>query len=69
MTITDKQATKFFKRCTQKLNFLCDKLENLLVQLLHQIALFAIRAAAVLASIYAFIGMAQASQSSIGTIR
>ncbi len=69
MTTMDKRASIFLKRCDQKLNSLHNKLGNLLVHLFHQITLFAIRAVTVWASFHAFIGMVQAGQSSIGTIR
>ncbi len=61
----DKKAKTFLKRCDAKLNSLSDELGNLLVNLFHQIALFAIGAATVWASVHAFIGMVEAGKSSI----
>lgn len=61
----DKKAKTFLKRCDEKLNSLSDELGNLLVNLFHQIALFAIGAATVWASVHAFIGMVEAGKSNI----
>jgi phosphate starvation-inducible membrane PsiE len=61
----DKLVKSFFKRCDEKLNSLSDELGNLLVNIFHQLALFAIGAATVWASIHAFVGMVKAGESSI----
>jgi len=65
MSNSDTQATNFFKRCDQKLNSLSDELGNLLVNLFHQIALFAIGATTVWASAHAFIDMVKTGDSGI----
>ena len=61
----DKKAMNFFKHCDRKLNSLSDELGNLLVNLFHQVALFAIGAATVWASVNAFVGMVQSGESNI----
>ena len=61
----DKKAKTFLKRCDEKLNSLSDEAGNLLVNLFHQIALFAIGAATVWASVHAFMDMIVAGKSSI----
>jgi len=65
MATPDKYATTFFKRCDQKINSISDELGNLLVNLFHQIALFAIGAATVWASVHAFVGMIASGESNI----
>jgi phosphate starvation-inducible membrane PsiE len=60
-----KQAESFFKRCDNKLNLLSDEIGNFLVNLFHQIALFAIGAATFWAAMVAFWGMVQAGHATI----
>lgn len=53
----DKKAKSFFHHCDDKLNSLSDEMGNLLVNIFHQLALFAIGAATVWAGVHTFLEM------------
>ena len=53
----DKQAKSYFRIFDKKFSSLSDELGNLLVNVFHHLALFAIGAATVWASVQAFVGM------------
>jgi len=61
----DKKAKSFFRSCDEKLNSLSDELGNLLVNIFHQLALFAIGAATVWAAVQAFGGMMAKGHTSV----
>lgn len=61
----NKQAESFFVRCDNKLNAVSDQLGNFLVNLFHQIALFAIGAATFWAATRAFLGMVEVGHATI----
>lgn len=60
-----KQTESFFRKCDDKLNILSDEAGNFLVNVFHQLALFAIGAATIWAASQAFVGMVRAGQASI----
>lgn len=59
------QSESFFKKCDNKLDLLSDEVGNLLVNIFHQLALFAIGAATIWAAMRAFLGMVEAGHASI----
>jgi len=62
---SDKNKTSIFKHFDNKLDSWSDELGNLLVNIFHHLALFAIGAATVWASASAFIGMVQHNESNV----
>ncbi len=62
---SDKQAKSLFKSYDEKLRLFSDELGNLLVNVFHQLALFAIGAATIWASLYAFWGMVTKGHATI----
>jgi len=61
----DKKVKSFFKRSDDKIRSLSDELGNLLVNVFHQLALFAIGAATVWAAVQAFLGMVAKGHTSV----
>ena len=60
-----KPAESVFKRFDHKLNSLSDEVGNFLVNLFHQLALFAIGAATIWAALRAFAGMVEVGHATI----
>lgn len=61
----EKRAKSFLRRCNDILGSMSDEMGNLLVNIFHHLALFAIGAATVWASVYAFWGMTEKSHAGI----
>ena len=63
--LSDRKNPSVFKVFDNKLDSWADEMGNLLVNVFHHLALFAIGAATVWASISAFVGMVQNNESNI----